>query len=132
MGKCYHAEGMKDRPPVWRCYLCRRSDGEGSLRVDFDRHTIDRPRLALDEFKVQLSDVSWIYYLCLECFVLMRHLSKSCRKEKQLSPVRGELPTPLGKARGEMQVDVCATQRTSGARVCYGTKTQGASRFGEL
>ena len=34
----YHAEGMKERPPVWRCYLCKRLEGEESLGIDFDKH----------------------------------------------------------------------------------------------
>jgi len=76
----YQAEGMEERPPVWRCYLCKRLEGEESLGIDFDKHTIHRPRLALDEFKVVPGGVSWIYHLCLECFVLMRHLSEFCRK----------------------------------------------------
>src|SRR6266536_2067690 len=72
----YHAEGVKPLPSVWRCYLCKRLEGEESLTIDFDTKTVGHPRLEVKKIKVSLGDVSMIYHLCIECFVLIGQISK--------------------------------------------------------
>jgi len=65
-------EGFKT-PPVRTCYLCKRAEGEKSLcLIEGESDKVNLTEIELEDHSVSFdSGVTFIYFLCQECAILL-------------------------------------------------------------
>jgi hypothetical protein len=64
-------QGIKP-PESKTCYLCRREEGEESVRVNVDENSVQLPRIELTLYRIGMGqEAVFGYWLCTECAILL-------------------------------------------------------------
>jgi len=64
-------QGIK-LPEAKTCYLCKRGEGEESVRINVDNDTVQLPQLELELHEIEMGKgFAFGYWLCNECAILL-------------------------------------------------------------
>ena len=68
-----YAEASGVKPPeIKTCYICKREEGEDTVRVYEDRTSFQLPPIELELYEIAMSEgISFGYWLCNECVLLL-------------------------------------------------------------
>ncbi|MFC1989980.1 hypothetical protein ACFLVW_05415 [Chloroflexota bacterium] len=68
------AQGIK-LPEVKTCYLCKREEGQESVRVNTENDTVQLPPIELELYEIEMGEgFTFGYWLCSECALLLSEL----------------------------------------------------------